>query len=163
MMPTPDTDAPDTKNIASTNSIVTTYIADLDAVSSKIKDSEEFRGCMKQNTNMCIQSAGMQLAQKAKDPTFCKELLTSDQRSSCEFAVIMITATEKNNDTICDTITDLSYQKQCKVQVYRQQAISNKDIKLCDKVEAVMKPTGTGILLDTGMQKDQCIMQYIMS
>jgi hypothetical protein len=27
----------------------------------------------------------------------------------------------------------------------------------------VMKPTGTGILLDTGMQKDQCIMQYIMS
>lgn len=140
-----------------------TYIADLDATSSKIKDSEEFQGCMKQNTNMCIQSAGMQLAQKAKDPAFCKELLTADQQSSCEFAVTMMNATEKNDEKICDTITDTNYQKQCKIQIYKQQAISKKDIKLCDKVDELTKPTGAGVALDTGMQKDQCIMQYIMS
>ena len=112
---------------------------------------------------MCIQSAGMQLAQKAKDPVFCKELLTSDQQSSCEFAVTMMNATEKNDEKICDTITDINYQKQCKIQIYKQQAISKKDIKLCDKVDELTKPTGTGVALDTGMQKDQCIMQYIMS
>ena len=140
-----------------------TYMADLDATSSKIKNTEEFQGCMKQNTNMCIQSAGMQLAQKAKDPTFCKELLTPDQQSSCEFAVTMMNATEKSDEKICDTIADLNYQKQCKIQIYKQQAISKKDITLCNKVDELTKPTGTGIALDTGMQKDQCIMQYIMN
>lgn len=157
-----NTDTSNTQNQNTTADAVT-YVADLDATSSKIKDSEEFQGCMKQNTNMCIQSAGMQLAQKAKDPAFCKELLTSDQQSSCEFAVTMMSATEKNDEKICDTITDANYQKQCKIQIYKQQAISKKDIKLCDKVDELTRPTGTGIALDTGMQKDQCIMQYIMS
>jgi hypothetical protein len=140
-----------------------TYIEVLEKTSSKIKGTEEFTNCMKQNTNMCIQSAGMQLAQKAKDPTFCKELLMADQQSNCEFAVTMMSATEKSDEKICDTITDTNYQKQCKIQIYKQQAISKKDITLCDKVDALTKPTGTGITLDTGMQKDQCIMQYIMS
>lgn len=140
-----------------------TYMADLDATSNKIKDSEEFQGCMKQNTNMCIQSAGMQLAQKAKDPAFCKELLTADQQSSCEFAVTMMSATEKSDQKICDSITDANYQKQCKIQIYKQQAIAKKDITLCNKVDELTKPTGTSMALDTGMQKDQCIMQYIMS
>lgn len=164
LMPTPGTGSSAMKNQNNpTLATGTTYVADLDATSSKIKDTMEFQGCMKQNTNMCIQSTGMQLAQKAKDPAFCHELLTADQRSSCEFAVTMMNATEKNDEKICNTITDANYQKQCKIQVYRQQAISQKDITLCDKVDALSKPTGTGIALDTGMQKDQCIMQYIMS
>ena len=153
----------DTSIPRTTDTGAVSYVADLDATSSKIKNTEEFQGCMKQNTNMCIQSAGMQLAQKAKDPAFCKELLTADQQSSCEFAVTMMSATEKSDEKICDTITDINYQKQCKVQIYKQQAISKKDITLCDKVDELTKPTGTGIALDTGMQKDQCIMQYIMS
>jgi hypothetical protein len=164
MVTTSNTNTPDTKNQKATSmSSALNYIADLDATSSKIKNSEEFQGCMKQNTNMCIQSTGMQLAQKAKDPTFCRELLTPDQRSNCEFTIIMINATEKNDEKICDTISDTNYQKQCKVQIYKQEAISKKDITLCNKVNTLMKSAGTGAVLDTGMQKDQCIMQYIMS
>lgn len=139
------------------------YTQDLDATSSKIKESDEFQGCMKQNTNMCIQSAGMQLAQKAKDPAFCKELSTTEQQSSCQFAVTMMSATEKSDETICNTISDTNYQKQCKVQIYRQQAISKKDINLCNKIDAESQKVGTGTIVDTSMQKDQCIMQYIMS
>lgn len=161
--PSSDTDTSKMKNQSGSSTASMSYTADLDATSNKIKNTEEFQGCMKQNTNMCIQSAGMQLAQKAKDPAFCRELLTKDQQSSCEFAVTMMNATEKNDEKICDTITDTSYQKQCKVQIYKQQAIAKKDITLCDKVDELTKPTGTGIALDTGMQKDQCIMQYIMS
>ncbi len=153
----------DVSNTQTQSATTVSYTADLDATSNKIKDSEEFQGCMKQNTNMCIQSAGMQLAQKAKDPAFCKELLTPDQQSSCEFAVTMMNATEQNDEKICDTITDVNYQQQCKIQIYKQQAISKKDITLCNKVDELTKPTGTGIALDVGMQKDQCVMQYIMS
>ncbi len=165
MMPSSNTTiVPDTKDQKTTSmSSALNYIADLDATSSKIKNSEEFQGCMKQNTNMCIQSTGMQLAQKAKDPTFCRELLTPDQRSNCEFTIIMINATEKGDEKICDTISDTNYQKQCKVQIYKQEAMAKKDITLCNKVSILMKSTGTGAMVDTGMQKDQCIMQYIMS
>jgi hypothetical protein len=154
-----------TMNIGSSTGVATNsnYTQDLDATSIKIKNSDEFQGCMKQNTNMCIQAAGMQLAQKAKDPAFCKELSTVDQQSSCQFAVTMMSATEKSDGTICDTISDTNYQKQCKVQIYKQQSISKKDITLCNKIDELMKPTGTGMILDAGMQKDQCIMQYIMS
>ncbi len=159
--PTADTSKIQTQSGTITGSL--TYTADLDAISNKIKNTEEFQGCMKQNTNMCIQSAGMQLAQKAKDPAFCKELLTPDQQSSCEFAVTMMNATEKDDEKICDTITDVNYQKQCKIQIYKQQAIAKKDITLCNKIDDVIKPTGTNVALDSGMQKDQCIMQYIMS
>ncbi len=164
MMSSPEANKPTMDNEKSTSvSGAVNYMTALDATSSKIKNTEEFQGCMKQNTNMCIQSTGMQLAQKSKDPALCRELLTPDQRSNCEFTITMINATEKSDEKICDTITDINYQKQCKVQIYKQEAVSKKDITLCNKVGTLMKPTGTGVALDTGMQKDQCIMQYIMS
>ena len=45
---------------------------------------------------MCIQSTGMQIAQRVKDTTFCKELATPEHKT-CEFAVTMINAQEKND------------------------------------------------------------------
>lgn len=58
----------------------TTYIQDIESTSSKIKDTDEFKGCMKQQAAMCIQSTGMQIAQKMKDTAFCKELSTPEQK-----------------------------------------------------------------------------------
>jgi hypothetical protein len=156
-------------SVSSNMSSGMTYQETISTTSEKIKNSDEFQGCMKQNTNMCIQSAGMQLAQKAKDPAFCKELSSPDQRSSCEFAVTMINATEKNDIKLCDSLSDANYQKQCKIQLYRQEATSKGDITLCDKIADIEKAsTGTGMMdmqmgMGMNMQKDQCIMQVVMS
>ncbi len=141
------------------------YEAAIASTSTKIRASEEFQGCMKQNANMCIQSAGNQLAQKSKDPSFCKELSDANQQSSCEFAVTMISATEKNDIKLCDTLTNAVFKTQCQSQLYRQDAVAKKDIKLCDKLEIPQTPTASGapIAVDTNMMKDQCIMQVIIS
>jgi hypothetical protein len=160
-----DTNTTDTSAKTETsNTNTTTYKQDIEDTSSKIKDSTEFEGCMKQQSSMCIQSAGMQIAQKMKDAKFCQELSNLEQRSSCEFAVVMINAQGKNDITLCDSLTSENYKQQCKMQLYRQDAIAKNDITLCDKIDIIMKSNNTGEL-NTGMgtQKDQCIMQFIMN
>jgi hypothetical protein len=119
---------------------------------------------MKMQTNMCIQSTGMQIAQKSKDASFCKELSSPDQRSSCEYAITIVNAQDKKDVKVCDTLTDANYLRQCKIQLYRQDAIDQRDIALCDKIMDVY-PTGTGTAMvsEATMQKDQCVMQYIMT
>lgn len=144
-----------------------TYTETINTTSEKIKNTDEFQSCMKQNTNMCIQSAGMQIAQKSKDPAFCKELSSPDQKSSCEFAVTMINATEKNDIKLCNTLVDANYKKQCQIQLYRQEATTQGDITICNKIaDLETAPTGTGMMnmgMGIGMQKNQCILQVIMS
>lgn len=49
----------------------------------------------------------------------------------------MINAQEKNDEKLCDTLTDKNYVKQCKIQIYRQEAINKKNIVLCDKIDAL--------------------------
>jgi hypothetical protein len=143
---------------------MTSYRDDISTTSAKITASPEFESCMKMQTNMCIQSTGMQIAQKSKDASFCKELSSVDQRSSCEYAITIVNAQDKNDIKICDTLTDANYLRQCKVQVYRQDAMNRGDIKLCDKIMDAY-PTGTGVAMtnEATMQKDQCVMQYIMT
>lgn len=141
----------------------TTYTEDIENTSSKIKDTDEFKSCMKQQATMCIQSTGMQIAQKMKDTAFCKELSTPEQQGSCEFAITMINAQEKNDEKLCDTLTDKNYIKQCKIQIYRQDAITKKDIILCDKINSLSSGTGANETIDINTQKDQCVMQFIMS
>jgi hypothetical protein len=139
----------------------TSYKQDIENFSEKIKNSEEFNGCMKQHATMCIQSVGMEMAQKAKDVNFCKELSGKDQQLSCEFAIAMITAQEQNNDKVCDTLTDEYYARQCKIQLYKQDATNKKDINVCNKIDVLLQ-NGSGSR-DTGTEKDQCILQYVMS
>ncbi len=145
----------------------TTYKQDIESTSSKIRDTEEFQGCMKQQATMCIQTTGMQIAQKSKDATFCKELSNPEQRSSCEFAIIMVNAQEKNDITLCNTLTNNTYIKQCKAQIYRQDALTKRDISLCDKMDTLEEKTNTGanisLAINSTSQKDQCITQVIMS
>ncbi len=152
------------RNLKSGNPVAsTTYTQDIDATSSKIKETEEFKGCMKQQANMCIQTVGSQVAQKTKDPAFCKELSSPEQQSSCRFAITMVNAQEKNDIKLCDTLTDANYQKQCQIQLYRQEALTKGDISICDKMSSLMQATGSSINIDANMQKNQCVMQVIMS
>lgn len=139
----------------------TSYKQDIDSFSEKIKNSEEFNGCMKQHATMCIQSVGMELAQKSKDANFCKELSGKDQQLSCEFAIAMMSAQEQNNDKACDTLTDDYYTKQCKIQLYKQDATNKKDLNVCNKIDIILQ-TGSGTN-NTGTEKDQCILQYVMN
>jgi hypothetical protein len=143
---------------------MTSYREDISTTSTKITAAPEFESCMKMQTNMCIQSTGMQIAQKSKDPSFCKELSSADQRSSCEYAITIVNAQDKNDVKVCDTLTDANYLRQCKVQVYRQDAMMHHDLTLCDKIMDAY-PTGTGVAMasEATMQKDQCVMQYIMT
>ncbi len=145
----------------------TTYKQDIDSTSSKIRDTNEFQSCMKQQATMCIQTTGMQIAQKTKDATFCKELSNADQRSSCEFAITMINAQEKNDINLCDNLRNSTYIKQCKGQLYRQDAIAKHDISLCEKMDTLQEATNTGtntpLMMNPTMQKDQCISQVIMN
>lgn len=143
---------------------MTSYREDISTTSTKITSTPEFESCMKMQTNMCIQSTGMQIAQKSKDASFCKELSSADQRSSCEYAITIINAQDKKDVKVCDTLTDTNYLRQCQVQVYRQDAIDQRDITLCNKITDIY-PTGTGTAMasEATMQKDQCVMQYIMT
>ncbi len=150
--------------VESASTASTTYQQDIDSTSQKIKSAPEFESCMKQQSSMCIQSTGMQIAQKSKDASFCKELQNTDQRSSCEFAVTMINAQEKNDITLCNTLTNARYLQQCKMELQKQDAIRKNDITLCDKIDIIMKSTNTGeINMAIGTQKDQCIVQFIMN
>lgn len=139
----------------------TSYKQDIDSFSEKIKNSEEFNSCMKQHATMCVQSVGMEMAQKAKDANFCKELTGKDQQLSCEFAIAMMSAQEENNDKACDTLTDDYYAKQCKIQLYKQDATNKKDLSVCDKIDVILQ-TGSGTS-NNGAEKDQCILQYVMN
>ena len=137
---------------------------DLAITSKKIKDEPEFQNCIKQQINVCRQSAGIQIAQKLKDPIFCKELSSIEQQSSCEFAVTMINVQEKNDITLCDTLTNETYKEQCKTQVYKQNAISKNDITFCDKINSNIQKSNSGwIIQQESIQKDQCIMQFVIN
>lgn len=137
------------------------YKADIESFSDKIKNSESFNQCMKEHATMCVQSVGMELAQKSKDPNFCQELPGKDQKLSCEFAIAMVNAQEQNNDKACDVLTDEYYAKQCKIQLYKQDAASKKDLNICNKIDLVLQ-SWSGVQAN-GAEKDQCILQYIMN
>ena len=123
--PTPPvTDTPSTQTTTGSKNYETT----LETASSKIKSSDEFRSCMDMNVNMCIQNAGMQLAQKSKSAEFCKELTSADQQESCTFAVTMMNATEKKDKSLCDTLSD-TYKKQCTMSMIRSEATANDGIR----------------------------------
>lgn len=141
----------------------TTFKQDIDNASSKIRNSEEFQDCMKKQANMCIQTTGMQIAQKNKDSAFCKELSNADEQLSCEFAITMINAQETNNEKLCDTLKTPMYLKQCKVHVYKQNAIVKNDITLCEKIASVINSSDTNVTSEASIQKDQCILQFISS
>jgi hypothetical protein len=141
-----------------------TYEEEIQNTSLKIKKTSEFQDCMKQQTNMCIQTTGMQLAQKMKDPGFCKELSNNEQRSSCEFAITMINAQEKNDITLCNILEKETYKQQCRSQVYKQDALLKNDITLCDKIDTTISLVTSGAISpQDSSQKDQCIMQFIMN
>lgn len=135
---------------------------DLANTSKKIKDEPEFQNCMKQQVNVCRQSVGIQIAQKLKDPLFCKELASIEQQSSCEFAVTIINVQEKNDITLCDILTNETYKEQCKAQVYKQNAILKNDITLCDKIDStIQKSNSIWTTQQESVQKDQCIIQFV--
>lgn len=161
------TDSDSDKVAQKTASGITTYTEDIDQISGKIKGTEEFQSCMKQQSTMCIQTVGMQIAQKTKDASFCKELPNIEQQESCEFAITMVNAQEKNDEKLCDTINNPAYKWQCKIQIYRQTAIATNDIAVCDKIDVIMlKSTNTGEINNNnnnGVQKDQCILQFVMN
>jgi hypothetical protein len=136
----------------------TDYKETLSSTSEKIKSSEEFGTCMQQNVNMCIQTAGMQLAQKSKSVEFCKELPTPELQSSCKYGIIMMNATEKWDVALCNEL-DGVYKTQCASQIYRSQAMSTKDTSLCAKIgNSDEKWVNNG-----PDEVDQCIFSVIMS
>jgi hypothetical protein len=134
------------------------YETSLETASSKIKWSDEFRSCMDMNVNMCIQNAGMQLAQKNKSAEFCKELTSPEQQESCTFAVTMMNAQEKKDTSLCDTLSD-TYKKQCTMSMIRSEATEKKDIVICDQIPQSSSGAIVG-MRDTG--RDDCKMNVIM-
>jgi hypothetical protein len=113
---------------------------------------------MDMNVNMCIQNAGMQLAQKSKSAEFCKELTSADQQESCTFAVTMMNATEKKDKSLCDTLSD-TYKKQCTMSMIRSEATEKKDIKICEQLPQGNSGATTGM---RNTARDDCKMNVIM-
>ena len=142
---------------------VLSYTDDIASTSKKITDSEEFTSCMKQNTNMCIQQAGSELARKIRDPAFCRELKGQDQQDGCIFAITITNAQEKEDEKLCESLTNKIYLNQCKISIYQQTAVSKKDIKICDKIDLLEKTQANVNNNDTNIIKDQCIVQFVMN
>lgn len=110
------------------------YQAEIQTTSIKIKATKEFADCMQPAVSMCVNSIGMQLAQKAKSTEFCNELSGKDQQDGCQFAVTMAIASERNDPSLCATLSG-TYFSQCTETMYRSQAVNMKDVSLCDKLE----------------------------
>lgn len=142
------------------------YKADLDTASNKIKDTQDFADCMAPSVNMCINSVGMQLAQKAKSTEFCKELSSPEQQEGCRFTVIMSLASENNDPTACNSLS-WTYIIQCTEAIYRSQAFVAKDIRLCEKLEVRtdkdINPGDITMLDGTHSKKDDCIFNILIS
>jgi len=108
----------------------------------------------------------MQLAQKSKDVTLCNELPNIDQKESCKFGIIMTDAMEKQDPKLCKTLS-ATYAKQCTIEIYKNQALKNKDVELCKKIDD-LENQGTGSTnQNTAPQMmggaDQCVFTVIMS
>lgn len=112
---------------------VSTYEQDLKKVSSKIKESEEFKSCMDMNVPMCIQNAGMQLAQSSKSVEFCNELSTQEQKESCVFAVTIIKLQETKDKNLCEDLSGV-YKNECTKLVIQTEAVEKNDSTLCKKL-----------------------------
>lgn len=149
-----------TSNETNTGATEPQYKADLQTASSKIKDTPEFAECMAPSVKMCISSVGMQLAQKAKSTDFCSELNTPEEQDGCRFSVVISMASEKNDATICNTLSG-NYIGQCTDAIYRTQAVTAKDISLCDKLGANGSGTGENMMMSG--KKDECIMSVLMA
>lgn len=151
--------------IAGTSSgeIITSYTDEIASTSEKITDSNEFKNCMKQNTNMCIQQAGSELAQKLRDPAFCRELKWQDQQDGCIFAITMMDAQAKWDEKVCDNLTNKIYLNQCKIAIYQQNAVSKKDINICNQIDLLEKIPNIPNNNDANIVKDQCIVQFVLN
>lgn len=132
-----------------------TYKEDLEKVSWKISESDEFKNCMNMNVPMCIQSAGMQLAQKEKSTAFCMELLVPEQQESCIFVITMMNARERWDIKLCETLNP-PYLRQCKVSIIRSDAIAKKDPKLCNPI---LWLSGTSV---ADSDYDDCMIHTLM-
>jgi hypothetical protein len=143
-----------------------TYQKDLNQASPKIKDSEEFKSCMDMNVPMCIQNAGMQLAQKNQSTEFCKELQNQDQQDACVFAITVMKLQQSNDITLCDTLSD-TYKEQCTKTAIRTEALQKNDIKICSglakKNESADGASGSTVIMVEDGSVDECVMNVIMS
>lgn len=107
------------------------------------------------NVPMCIQSAGMQIAQKERSVEFCNELPEAAQKESCIFAVTMIDAQEKNDISLCDSIEG-EYGKQCKISMIRTDAMTKKDPKICESMPIASETQNDTI-------QDECKLNVLMN
>jgi hypothetical protein len=139
-----------------------TYNEVLSTVSETIKDTPEFNSCIQSNISKCIQSSTMELAQRNKDPEFCEALKSEDQKNSCQFAITMSLVQENWDSSLCETLSE-NYKKICISQSYRMKAMSEKDIKLCNKIPPTEIASGSSIRNDNSYEQGQCIMNVILS
>jgi len=111
---------------------------------------------MDMNVPMCIQTAGMQLAQKERSTEFCSELGNPEQVSSCVFAITMINAQEKNDITLCDTLGEV-YIHQCRLNVTKNDALTKKDPKICETIAVSTEESSSD------STRDECMLNAIMA
>lgn len=137
-----------------------TYDDMLSSASDKLKETEEFSSCMKQNVMMCSQSAAVQIAQKTKSTEFCQELPSPEQKESCSFGIILTNAQEKSDITLCDSLSE-QYKTQCKIEFYRSDAQKTKNKSTCSKIRTVT--SGEVGAMNVTEIEEQCIMSIMMT
>jgi viroplasmin and RNaseH domain-containing protein len=139
-----------------------TYKQALEKTSNTIKNSDEFMRCMDQSVNMCIQTAGNQIAQTTRNTDACKDLPTQDQQDGCTYAVTLIKASESKDTGLCTALMGTN-RSQCETTVQKSIALAAKDIKLCDVLATTKISSGTGVALYHGPTNyDQCVMSIMM-
>ncbi len=145
-----------------TSVIIGDYSETLDDVSVKIKQTPEFNACMQSNISQCVQTSAMQTAQKEKSSEFCEELISSDQKESCKFAVVMISVQENWDAKLCEGLSQ-NFEKACNSQAYKIQAMRTKDITRCNQIPIPEKTQSDSLNTHQATnERSQCIMNVIM-
>ena len=103
----------------------------------------------------------MQLAQKAKSVDSCQGLATPDQRNGCIFAVTLVNAEDAKDPNKCETLSWATID-QCKSEVYKMIAVTEKDTSLCDPLKTLNGESGSTASA-TPTVYDQCVFSVVMS
>lgn len=113
-------------------------------IAPEIAESEKYQSCIQEQTNYCINKAGTELAQETNNIEYCKYLENTDQRESCEFGIIFMTAITEQKSEICENLSNTETKKSCILSVEERIAITEKDSKKCENLETIIDTYASG-------------------
>lgn len=104
------------------------FISQIDPVYSQ---SKTFQTCSQNALNLCLESEVLRRVDSQKDITFCDDILLNQNREDCKRVYATAFAKEKNDESLCNVISDEYGKNYCRAEFVIAQAVEEKSIDKC--------------------------------